>query len=102
LLFLDEIRCSNSSEWKAMNSSLNVIATEDYLSIEAKGKDAINIENNITTILTSNDSTIQMNKHDRRYLMTDISTQKTGDAEYFAELYEYLDDPEVQRAFYWE
>ena len=55
-----------------MNSSLNAITTEDTIDIEAKGKTAFNIENHISIIITSNDSPIQMNKDDRRYLMTDF------------------------------
>jgi len=102
LLFLDELRCANTSEWKIMNSTLNVLTTEDYVSIEAKGKDAINIKNHISIIITSNDSPVQMNKNDRRYLMTDISNKRTGDVEYFNKLYSCLEDIEVQKAFYWD
>lgn len=102
LLFLDELRCANTSEWKIMNSTLNVLTTEDYVSIEAKGKDPINIKNHISIIITSNDSPVQMNKNDRRYLMTDISNKRMGDVEYFNKLYNCLDDSEVQKAFYWE
>lgn len=100
LLVLEELKCNSASEWKVMNSSLNVMITESLLSIEAKGKDAINIKNHISIIITSNDSPIQLNQKDRRYMMSDISDKRIGDAEYFNKLYEYLYDEEIQKAFY--
>lgn len=100
LLVLEELKCNSTSEWKVMNSALNVMITEQLLSIEAKGKDAINIKNHLSIIITSNDSPIQLNQKDRRYMMSDISDKRIGDSEYFNKLYEYLNDEEIQKAFY--
>lgn len=102
LLVLEELRCQNASDWKVMNSTLNGLATEDTISIECKGKDAINIKNNLSMIITSNDSPIKVDKNDRRYFMADISTSKVGDAKYFKQLYEYLDNETIQKIFYHE
>jgi hypothetical protein len=100
LLILEELKCASPIEWKMMNSSLNMITTENYISIEEKGKTPINIVNNISTIITSNDSAIRMDKNDRRYLMTDISIKKMDDVEYFNKVYSILNNEFYQKVFY--
>lgn len=101
LLVLEELHC-DKSEWKKMNGALNAIITEKSISFESKGKNAVCLTNNISTIITSNESPIRMNEKDRRYCMTDISNHKAGNFEYFKNLYSYLNDETIQKAFYFE
>lgn len=100
LLVLEELKCSSTSEWTLMNSSLNMITTENMISIEEKGKTPINIKNHISVIITSNDSPIKMDRNDRRYMMTDISTSKMDNVAYFNKLYKILENKDIQCAFY--
>lgn len=100
LLILEELKCASPSEWKQMNSSLNAMATEGTLAIECKNKDCINVVNNLSIIITANDSPIRVDKSDRRYVMMDISTHRRGDDAYFIYLYSFLQDETIQNAFY--
>lgn len=100
LLILEELKCASAGEWKQMNSSLNACATEDTVDIEHKGKDAVNVDNNLSIIITSNDSPIQMDKQDRRYAVAEINNDKMNDTAYWDEMYKIFDDETVQCAFY--
>ena len=100
LLILEELNCKSVNEWKTMNSALNVLCTENTLTLQAKHQNAYNVPNNISVMIISNDSPIKINKHDRRYMMCDVSDHQVGNTEYFNKLYNYLNDIDVQKAFY--
>ena len=102
LLILEELNCKTISEWKAMNSALKVLCTENTLTIQAKHQNAFNVTNNISVMIISNDSPIKINKHDRRYFMTDISDHRVGDKDYFDKLYGSMNDAAIQKAFYFQ
>ena len=102
LLILEEMKCESYGEWVKMNSSLNAFITEDIISLEDKGKTMVQVNNNLSIIITSNDSPIKMNEKDRRYFLSDVSNHRDGDKEYFNKLYEYMQNESIQKAFYFE
>ena len=75
LLILEEMRTESYGEWLKINSTLNAFITEDLISLEDKGKTMIQVNNNLSIIITSNDSPIKMNEKDRRYFLSDVSNQ---------------------------
>ncbi len=48
----------------------------------------VQVNNNLSIIITSNDSPIKMNEKDRRYFPSAVSNHRDGDKEYFNKLYE--------------
>ena len=102
LLILEEMRTESYGEWLKINSTLNAFITEDLISLEDKGKTMIQVNNNLSIIITSNDSPIKMNEKDRRYFLSDVSNHRDGDKEYFNKLYEYMQNEAIQKAFYFE
>ena len=102
LLILEEIRTESYGEWLKINSTLNAFITEDLISLEDKGKTMIQVNNNLSIIIASNDSPIKMNEKDRRYFLSDVSNHRDGDKEYFNKLYEYMQNEAIQKAFYFE
>jgi hypothetical protein len=100
LVIYEELKCSNSNEWRLMNSALKMYTTNETISVEAKSKDAINIDNFISLIIISNDSPIRLSAFDRRYIMTDVSTQYLNNVDYFYTLFSYMKNEDIQKAFY--
>ena len=94
------MRTESYGEWLKINSTLNAFITEDLISLEDKGKTMIQVNNNLSIIITSNDSPIKMNEKDRRYFLSDVSNHRDGDKEYFNKLYEYMHNEAIQKAFY--
>jgi len=79
---------------KATYSKLKALITEDTLTIERKGVDAVQWPNRLTIFITSNDPhVIQASPESRRYFVLEVSDKKRGDKKYFDALHAEVDDP---------
>jgi hypothetical protein len=80
---------------------LKKLATDPTIKLELKGKDPIDIASYHRIIITTNDDIpIQSTKDDRRNIIIRCSDEVVGDAEYFKQLYDYLDDVNVIKSCY--
>ncbi len=73
--------------WAAMKS----IITQMMMGIEIKGGAKFQYPNHMNLILlTNNDFSIQIDKHDKRYAVFECNDKKAGDLEYFNNLDKYI------------
>lgn len=78
---------------KKHESVLKTLITESFLTIEAKGVDALMAPNFTHMILASNaDWVVPAGEHERRYLVLDVSNAKRQDTAYFGAMREQLDN----------
>lgn len=79
---------------------LKGMITDDKLSIEAKGKDAIMARNFKRFIFASNETmAVPLEADDRRFVCLNVSPKKIGDLKYFAELWAAINGPDLIPAF---
>lgn len=77
------------------------LITNNRQKLENKNKDCKQINSFARyCITTNNEDVLKISSNDRRFTIIECSNEKIGDMDYFDFLYEYIDKPEVQRAFY--
>ena len=102
LVVYEELKCESMGEWARMNGALKNMITGKKIDIEPKGEQRINIANLISVIINSNESPIRLSSTDRRYCLFDISNCREGDYEYFGKLQKLMNDPIIQKAFFYD
>lgn len=96
LVQLDELKNIHEHE-----ASIKNLLTCETLRYEAKGKDAITVDNITNFVVTTNlQTTVKVAADDRRLVLVQCSDDRAGDVEYFRALSAELARPEVARAFY--
>jgi len=85
LVFVDEGYWRGDKE---AEGALKGLVTEDYITIEAKHKDAFNIKNHANFIFASNsDWIVPASMEERRFFTIDVSDKRIGDRPYFKSLF---------------
>lgn len=89
LLFADEAFYAGDRKHESV---LKMLVTEETLTIEAKGVDAVAAPNYVHLIMASNDEwVVPAGAHERRFFVLDISESRRQDSAYFASIQAELD-----------
>lgn len=99
MVVFEELENFNSGEWAVISCKLKRIITSNTIMIEGKGVNAKEIKNINNYILITNNDAIKEDGG-RRYMITDISTHRLNDREYFKQLYDTCFNKDVGAAFY--
>ncbi len=99
LVHCDEV---NKETMITHNDDLKRIITNGYIRIEAKGKDALANKRSYARFFftTNNRDALKIEDSNRRYAVFRSSSEHRNDMKYFNDLAEFLERPEVVRAFY--
>ena len=97
---LNEPSTSTPKEWMALAGNIKADITEDTLQIAQKNVSHVVVKNYMNVIITTNTNAIKFEESDRRFPCCDISNHRMGDTEYFKTLFSYLENENVQQAFY--
>lgn len=85
--------------WSGSNKDagkFRTLITDGTITIEAKGKDAIEVDSYHRFLLcTNNDWAVPAHQQERRFFVLEVSDCKQGDTEYFTKLYEDIRSPET-------
>jgi len=96
--------CIQIDEVKSLHDhadQLKDFITNPTLNYEKKGKDTIVVSNLANLILTSNNANaLTVSADDRRFALFHCSSVHKGNVDYFTQLGEHLERPEVARAYY--
>lgn len=96
LLQVDEVKSLHDH-----SDRLKDLITNPTLNYEKKGRDPVVVQNLTNLIMTSNNANVlTVSSDDRRLVLFECTSIHMGDADYFNNLGEHLDKPEVARAFY--
>lgn len=77
------------------------LITNNRQRLEHKNQDSRQVNSCARYVIsTNNEDVLKISSNDRRFTIIECSNEKIGDEEYFNNLYEIMDNPEVQRAFY--
>lgn len=88
LVFCDEVTWGGD---RAAEGILKGLVTEPTITIEAKGKDLLEIESHVNLIIASNnDWVIPAGLEERRFCVLDVSPEHVGDRAYFDGLYHQM------------
>ena len=99
-VIFEELENFGVSEWSSISSVLKRYITSTTINIEAKGKDAIQVDNINNYILNSNNDAIR-DDDGRRYFIADVSHKYIQDKNgYFSYLHEISFNDNVGSAFY--
>ena len=89
-----------SGEWHKANDHLKSLIMEDYVSIERKGLEPIDIDHYPGFIVLSNhDAPIRVEKGDGRIVCLDVSSRCKGNFDYFGRLAKILEHPDTAGSF---
>lgn len=92
LLVLNEVRSLDSGR-KVDNDKLKSLITDKRMKIEEKFAPRRTVDNVANFIMISNNRiSINIDQHDRRYMVTETSSAKCGNTEYFEKLWALYDD----------
>lgn len=99
LVHCDEV---NKETMVTHADDLKRIITNGYIRIESKGKDVVANKKSYARFFftTNNRDALKIEDNDRRYAVFRSSSEHRNDMKYFNDLAEFLDRPEVVRAFY--
>ena len=90
LVFIDEGFWAGD---KAAEGILKAMVTEKYFMCEPKGKDAFPVENHVHLIIASNNSwVVPAGFEERRFMVLDVSDKYIGNIQYFAALFDQMDN----------
>lgn len=95
LILVEELRAADRA---AVKEALHDIITEDWIKVEKKGIDGIDVETCFGVMaFTNDDAALQLDNTDRRYLVvrTDATPRDPG---YYVRLFGKLEDPEAVAA----
>ena len=100
MVVFEEMPTASKSEWNKYSDSMKDLITGDKLTIEKKYMESYDVRNLTNVIINTNNDAIRIQTDDRRYACIDVSDKMIGNNKYFTELNNYLNDKEVQEAFY--
>lgn len=81
---------------------LRTLITESTVTIEAKGKDAIEVDSYHRFMMcTNNDWAVPQTQDERRFFILEVSEDKKQNAEYFSDLYSDIKSDEVMGQFFY-
>lgn len=81
-------------------SILKDVLTNDKIQLEKKGVDAIDIDNHLHIMITTNhDWAAPKEEGDRRYLVLSVNDSKKGDREYFKDLYWNMENGGLKKLY---
>lgn len=90
LVFVDEGFWGGNKEGEG---ALKGMITEEYIYVEGKGKDAFPIKNHASFFFASNNKWIvPADTEERRFMVLDVSDARMGDAAYFRELNQEMEN----------
>lgn len=77
------------------------LITESTITIEAKGKDAIEVDSYHRYLLcTNNDWVVPQTQNERRFFVLEVSEEKAQDKEYFDKLYQSINSDQAMGQFF--
>lgn len=77
------------------------LITNNRQRLENKNQDSRQVNSCARYVIsTNNEDVLKISSNDRRFTIIECSNEKIGDEDYFNNLYEIMDNPEVQKAFY--
>jgi hypothetical protein len=100
LLYLEEMPRKNNLEWTAIADKFKALIDPGRIDINEKGKPSYNTDNTASIIVNTNRNAVRIDTNDRRWVFLDISDERVEDHEYFDDLGEYIEEPEVGEAFF--
>jgi hypothetical protein len=78
---------------KAAEGNLKRLISEPTLLIEAKGRDAVSVDNMLHVLMASNeDWIVPASERERRYVLNEVSDEKMQDAAWFEPIYRQMED----------
>ncbi len=99
-LFADEAFYSGDKQHEGV---LKAMVTEPTILIERKGIDAVAQSNYLKILMATNSKfAVPTSRDERRYCVTDVSSERIGDAAYFNALHQDCNSEEIQSAFLYE
>lgn len=88
-LFADEADFSREDH----DGALKTLITEDVMAVEAKGVDVKQVSSHVSLFMSTNrEFVVPVSENGRRYVVADVSDAHKGDAEYWRQLWSWLDD----------
>lgn len=100
LLYLEEMPKKSNLEWTAIADRFKDLIDGRRIDINEKGKPSYNTDNTASIIVNTNRNAVRIDTNDRRWVFLDVSDERVGDHEYFDDLGECLEKPEVAEAFF--
>jgi hypothetical protein len=100
LLYLEEMPKKSNLEWTAIADRFKALIDPGRIDINEKGKPSYNTDNTASIIVNTNRNAVRIDTTDRRWVFLDISDEHVGNHEYFDELGECIEEPEVGEAFF--
>ncbi|MFP4423247.1 MAG: primase-helicase family protein [Desulfococcaceae bacterium] len=98
LVFCDEVTWGGD---KSAEGILKGLVTEPTITIEAKGKDTLEVDSHVNVIIASNnDWIIPAGLEERRFCVLDCAPDVAGDRPYFDSLYRQLENGGYARMMY--
>lgn len=99
-VLFEEFRTSSDAEWLQVSNKLKTIITDETITINAKYKTPVNVNNNINVMGFSNIGNFKMENDDRRIYYKNCNSKYKNDFLYFNLLNGLIDDEKVCDAFY--
>jgi hypothetical protein len=95
---------ANEATWggdKRKEGGLKALITDPLRKCEMKGKDAFTVNNYARLLISSNNEwVVPADKDDRRFVFLNVSAEKKGDHEYFAQLMNCLENGGYEAVLY--
>jgi hypothetical protein len=97
LIQIDEVK----TKFRECADSLKNLVTNGTINYEKKGKDTITVQNLTNVVLTTNNQyVLKITANDRRYVVFECNPVYINDSAYKVSFGNYLERPDVARAFY--
>lgn len=97
LLFADEALLAGN---KLHENTMKSLVTEEWIALEGKGLDVINVKNRLKIMMATNsDWAVATNRNDRRFCICDVSPEKHKNYAYFSALAEEMESKATKQAF---
>lgn len=100
LLFADEALLAGN---KLHENTMKSLVTEEWIALEGKGLDVINVKNRLKIMMATNsDWAVATNRNDRRFCICDVSPEKHKNYAYFSALAEEMENKATKQAFIYD
>jgi len=100
LVLFEDMPVNSIGEWNKYSDTMLELITGEELTVEKKHVNSYDTKNLVNIIIDTNNDAIKITSEDRRYACLDVSGDMIGNEDYFIELGSYLEDKEVEEAFY--
>ena len=100
LLYLEEMPKKSNLEWTAIADRFKALIDPGRIDINEKGKPSYNTDNTASIIVNTNWNAVRIDTTDRCWVFLDISDEHVRNYEYFDELCECIEEPEVGKTFF--